>query len=50
MEESRINQTLNTNLDVWYFVWALLHLHKVLEEVCEDEIKPEQNITHLNLC
>ena len=40
-----IDQTLNSNLDIRYFLQALFHLHKLLQV----EIKPERNMTHLNL-
>ena len=43
--ESRINQTLNSDLDVRYFVQALFHLHKFLK----DEIKPERNFPHISI-
>ena len=31
--ESWINQTLNSNLDLWYFVRALFHLHELLQDL-----------------
>ena len=30
---SWINQTLNSDLDVWYFVWALFHHHELLQDL-----------------